>query len=172
MKNGNKKKRQQLKDKRRNETKPNQNQNKTNQTKPKQTLTNRNTPKQTENTIRSGIWVLPAALWRTHGVYSLINSKWRIVISKLGVTECFDTCIDAPACRKFMEAVAEQVDAGLPDSDPLDNEGKAPRGRRRPHMDEDLKRRLTSEIFEEGLAHSGKPTASVKRIDGRRLREW
>ena len=36
-----------------------------------------------------------AALWRTHGVYSLINSKGRIVISKLVVTECFDTCLDA-----------------------------------------------------------------------------
>ena len=39
-------------------------------------------------------------------------------------------------------------------------------------MDEDLKRRLTSEIFEEGLAYPGKPTSRVKRIDGKRLREW
>ena len=39
-------------------------------------------------------------------------------------------------------------------------------------MDEDLKRRLTSEIFEEGLAHPGEPTACVKRIDVKRLREW
>ena len=28
-------------------------------------------------------------------MYSLMNSKGRIVISKLGVTECFDTCLDA-----------------------------------------------------------------------------
>ena len=35
------------------------------------------------------------------------------------------------ACQRFMEAVPEQVDAGLPErefsSEPLDNEGKAPR---------------------------------------------
>ena len=55
-------------------------------------------------------------------------------------------------------------------SEPLDNEGSAPKRGRRSHMDEDLKRRLTSEIFEEGLGHSGQPT--VKRIDGKRLREW
>ena len=70
-----------------------------------------------------------------------------------------------------MEAVAEQIEAGFPErkfsSEPLDNEGS-----RRSHMDEDLMRRLTSEIFEEGLGHSGQPTDRVKRIDGKRLREW
>ena len=80
------------------------------------------------------------------------------------------------ACPRFVEAVAEQVDAGLPEREfssvPLDNEGTAPRRGRRSHMDEDLQRRLTSEIFEEGLGHSGQPTARVKRIDGKRLREW
>ena len=39
-------------------------------------------------------------------------------------------------------------------------------------MDEDLKRRLTSEVFEQGLGHSGQPTARVKLINGKRLREW
>ena len=29
-----------------------------------------------------------------HGVYALMNSKGRIVISKLGVVECFDTRFD------------------------------------------------------------------------------
>ena len=80
------------------------------------------------------------------------------------------------ACQRFIEAVAEQVDAGLPErefsSEPLDNEGSAPRRGRRSNMDDDLKRELTSEIFEEGLGHSGQPTARVKRIDGKRLREW
>ena len=80
------------------------------------------------------------------------------------------------ACQRFVEAVAEQIDAGLPErefsSEPLDNEGSAPRRGRRSHVDEDLKRRLTSEIFEEGLGHSGQPTARVKRIVGKRLREW
>ena len=39
-------------------------------------------------------------------------------------------------------------------------------------MDENLKRQLTSEIFEEGFRHSGQPTARVKRIDDKRLSEW
>ena len=72
-----------------------------------------------------------------------------------------------------MEAV---VDAGLPErefsSEPLDNGASAPREGRRSQMDEDLKRRFTSEISEEGLGHSGQPAAHVKRIDGKRLREW
>ena len=69
-------------------------------------------------------------------------------------------------CRK--------IDAGIPErefsSEPLDNKGSAPRRGRRSNMDEDLKRR-TSEIFEEGLGHSGQPTARVKRVDGKCLRE-
>ena len=36
-----------------------------------------------------------AALWLVHGVYTLMDSRVRIVISKLGVTECFDTRFDA-----------------------------------------------------------------------------
>ena len=34
-----------------------------------------------------------APSWMEHGVYTLMN--WRTVISKLGVTECFDTRLDA-----------------------------------------------------------------------------
>ena len=76
--------------------------------------------------------------------------------------------------RDLWEAVAEQIELGLPErefsSEPLDNEGSAPKSGCRSHVDEDLKRRLTSEIFEEGSGQSGQPT--VKRIDGKRLREW
>ena len=41
-----------------------------------------------------------AALWMEHGVYTLMNSKGRIVISKLGVTECFDTRLVAQRFRR------------------------------------------------------------------------
>ena len=40
-----------------------------------------------------------SALWLEHGVYTLMNSKGRIVISKLGVTECFDTRLDVQSAN-------------------------------------------------------------------------
>ena len=39
--------------------------------------------------------VMLAVLWLTHGVCTLMNSNGRTVTSKMGVTECFDTRLDA-----------------------------------------------------------------------------